>query len=475
MSFIAYDLSLLVLFIILISIFLYVKRENLGKEGPLVLYRTKWGVKLIDKIGKKYKKTLDVLSYFCILLGYLLMASMIYLISYSLYIYLTTPIVSVIRAPPVAPLIPYFPKLFGMSSIFPPFYFIYFLISILIVATMHEFAHGIFSRRYNVKIKSTGFAFFKYFPAVLGAFVEQDEKQMFRKNNHEQKAILSAGVSANFLTAILFLFLLLGFFSLAFTPSGIRFDTYAYGFINISDISSVNGITLTSNNYSNILDSLDENGLNKIKTDKIDYVATKDFLEKQKENKGIIVLYYDSPAINSNLTGAINEINGVKIKNREDLSSELSKYHKGDKITIKTKSSNESLEYNIILDGNPEDKASNSSWLGIGFFNQKKSGIIGKLYDLFYFKDPNVSYEPKFGETSDFIYYLLWWIVIINFLVASFNMLPAPILDGGRFFYLTILGITKSKKISKIMSSILSYLILLVFALLMLKWIFSFF
>ena len=204
MSFIIYDIAFLILFIIFVSIFLYHNKKNIKKEGPFLLYKTSWGIKLINYVGEKYKKTIKFLSYFSISLGYVLMATMMFLIIQTIYLYLTTNISTVIKAPPVMPLIPYFPRLFGVESFFPPFFFAYFIISIAIILTVHEFTHGIFARRYNLKIKSTGFAFLRYFPALFGAFVEPDEKQMNKSNNFEQKSILSAGVFANTITAILF-------------------------------------------------------------------------------------------------------------------------------------------------------------------------------------------------------------------------------------------------------------------------------
>jgi membrane-associated protease RseP (regulator of RpoE activity) len=54
-------------------------------------------------------------------------------------------------------------------------------------------------------------------------------------------------------------------------------------------------------------------------------------------------------------------------------------------------------------------------------------------------------------------------------------MLPLGILDGGRFFYLTILGITKSRKVAKRTFAGITYFIIFLFVLLMLKWAISFF
>ncbi len=51
MSFLVYDLIFLAAFLIFFSVFLYTRKKNLKKEGLLLLYKTKWGIKLIDYIG----------------------------------------------------------------------------------------------------------------------------------------------------------------------------------------------------------------------------------------------------------------------------------------------------------------------------------------------------------------------------------------------------------------------------------------
>jgi len=60
--------------------------------------------------------------------------------------------------------------------------------------------------------------------------------------------------------------------------------------------------------------------------------------------------------------------------------------------------------------------------------------------------------------------------MIINILVALFNMLPVGMLDGGRFFYLAMIGIFRSKKTAKIASKAMAYIILLAFVLMMFFW-----
>ena len=112
----------------------------------------------------------------------------------------------------------------------------------------------------------------------------------------------------------------------------------------------------------------------------------------------------------------------------------------------------------------------------MSLFNKKRSGMIGSIVaTLSSFKDPYVAYEPKFGELSGFIYNLLWWLVLICFSVALVNMLPVGIFDGGRFFYLTVLGLTKSEKNAKRAFKYLTWFFLFVLLVIMIFWVKSFF
>ena len=473
MSFIFYDIIFLVLFVAFFSYFLHSRKKNLQREGLLILYRTTWGMKIIDRIGKKFPRTLYVLSYISIAIGYILMVSVIYLIGRIVYIYATRPdIVQAIKIPPLLPLVPYIDKIVPNLGL-PSFYFTYFIIVIAIVAITHEMAHGIFMRRYNIKIKSTGFAFFPWFlPIIPAAFVEQDEKSMNKSKKFEQLAVLSAGTFANVLTAILFFAIIFVFFIFAFTPSGVIFDSYPYSIVGISGISMINGVNLENPTYEKILDFSDESGFNKITAENKNYIITKSDLERQKEINGNLVLYYDAPAINANLENVILKINGERTKSIEDLQEELSKYSPGDKITLNTLNEDgDDYDREIILGENPEDK--NLPWLGVGFSSQERSGL-GKIYSALAFKDPHTYYQSKFGDLGLFIYDLLWWIILISVSVALINMLPVGIFDGGRFFYLTVLAIVKKESKAEKAFKFSTYFILFIFLLLMLLWAFSF-
>ena len=122
----------------------------------------------------------------------------------------------------------------------------------------------------------------------------------------------------------------------------------------------------------------------------------------------------------------------------------------------------------LIKKGIPLNKE--KSFLGVTVNQDSHKSLGGVLRNLFFFQDPSVYYN-KTNDFLAFIYYLVWWIVLINFFVALFNMLPVGILDGGRFFLLAILSLTGNETIAKRAYKILAYIILFMFLALIVGWI----
>jgi len=472
MGFLVYDLIFLAGFLIFSSVFLYTRKRNLKKEGLLFLYKTSWGIKLINYVGKKNNRTLHFLSYVSIISGYFLMIGIFWLIYRIVAIYAFQPaIVRAIKVPPIIPLVPYLPQVFNLDFL-PPFYFTYWIVILAIVAISHEVAHGIFAAHNDVKIKTTGFGFFPFFlPIFLAAFVELDEVAMAKKKKFAQMAILAAGTFANVLVAALFFIIIFFFFSFAFTPTGITFDGYATSTIAITSITSVGNIALDNPTHQQLIDILDEN-LSEIKSQGQTYLATKTIIENQFKND-IILLYQDGPAIREGLSSVILDINGERITSIEELQQELNKYVVGEEITIKVLEEEDRVDKKIVLTEHP--KKPGNVWLGVGFINPQQQGAMGKLISLFSFKEPHTYYEPKFDDLSVFIYNLLWWLVIISISVALMNMLPVGIFDGGRFFYLTVWSLTGNEKIAKRAFRFSTSFFLFLLLLIMIFWAISWF
>src|SRR3989344_1978221 len=455
MSFIAIDLTLFVLFTLIAILFLYKHKKNLERQGILYLYKTKIGIKIINYTSKKYSKLLKALEYLIIFCGFILMILMIYLlVKFSITYIGSSYLAKAIKIPVLLPLFPYIPSLFKLDFL-PPFYFTYWVIIIAIVAIPHEFFHGIFAKLSKIKVHSTGFGFLGPF---LAFFVEPDEKQMNKIGKKEQMAILASGTFANILVTIVFALIMWAFFSLAFIPAGVQFNTYAITPINASQITGISNVTFANITYGEI------NVNNKT------YFITLDIVSFVKEGKVSAFLAYDnSPAFNAQLKGAISQIDNVKINSYNDLNQTLNNYGSGDQIKITTiigKTGTKTKEYNIQL-GERNGKA----FLGIGIIPNKPSGIMGFFYSFISkIKHPEVYYQSRIGDFGIFINDLLWWLIIINLSVALMNMLPLGIFDGGKFFLLTIWGITKSKKAGEIAYKISTWVLLLLVLALMLKW-----
>ncbi|HPD82174.1 MAG TPA: M50 family metallopeptidase, partial [Candidatus Pacearchaeota archaeon] len=254
--------------------------------------------------------------------------------------------------------------------------------------------------------------------------------------------------------------------------AGAQFNTYSYSAVALSSITGINEVYLPDPTYSKIISLSKEEGYNKIRTNNKTYLITKEGLENQeKTSSDYLILYENAPAINAELNGAIISVNNIKINGWDELGEQILKYSPGDKITLTTIVNKEIKDYEIILGENPDNL--DEPYLGIGYAEQKRTGILGKLVqNLSSFKKQHVYYEPEFGA-AEFIYDFLWWIAMISLSVALVNMLPMGIFDGGRFFYLTILSLTKSEKKAERWFKISTNFLLLLLLILMVFWVIS--
>lgn len=232
MSFLNFDLSFLfsetsiaILFLIILSFLLYYKRDKLklqkilfiklknffGKKNfelpfvYMILYKAKWGIKSMDKIAKKHPKIIGFLATSGIYVGFLGMILIFYFLAQTLFKMFISPTTT----SGVAIAQPFYKTQIGSPFFYIPFS--YFIIAIFIIATIHEFSHGVVARLYNVKIKSSGFAFFSLLlPIIPAAFVEPDNNQVKKIKIKQQMAIFAAGPLSNILLAVIVFLLMFG-------------------------------------------------------------------------------------------------------------------------------------------------------------------------------------------------------------------------------------------------------------------------
>ncbi len=285
-----------IVFLILLTIFVYLNRKNLDTKQIIPyflyfsMYKTKIGIDLMDSAAKKFRKFIKYLGYIGIAIGFLGMVFIGFTLVQSLIPIITKPE----AAPGVGLVLPIKAK----GIFFVPFF--YWIISIFVIAVVHEFAHGLVARAHNLKVKSSGFAFLALImPIIPAAFVEPDEKELRKRSHKEQLSVFAAGPLANIITAFMFLAIL----SIIIVPvvsamieyNGVKFTDYykdnktypaEMAGIKIGEIINEidNKPTPYLENMTMILKSKKPGDIVTIKTDKSAYEVK---LEKSPENESI--------------------------------------------------------------------------------------------------------------------------------------------------------------------------------------------
>ena len=281
-------------FIALLSILLYIKRKNLDTKFliPYVLYfsmyKTTLGIKLMDLWAKKYRRFVVFLGYFGIFVGFVGMILISYSLVSNLYHLFTKPE----AAPGVGLVLPFKAK----GVFFVPFF--YWIISIFVIAVVHEFLHGLIARAHNLKVKSSGFAFLGLIiPVIPAAFVEPDEKELKKRPHKEQLSVFAAGPFANIAAAFLFLalasFVIAPIVNASIEVNGVKITDYVKdkfpaetAGMEIGEIiQEVDGQKITYvDNLSAILKSKKPGDIINVETDKASYTIK---LAKNPENESL--------------------------------------------------------------------------------------------------------------------------------------------------------------------------------------------
>jgi len=281
-----------------------------------------------------------------------------------------------IPIPGIAPLIPGV-EIEGSPISIP----IHAFFGLIVLIVVHELAHGIVSRIEKIKVKSMGVLTAGIFP--IGAFTEPDEKQLKEAKPRKRMRVFAVGSMANFVTGIVFLILFLGLLGAA-QPRFVQDQT-----------SIVPSYVPWNKQYVN-------------------YLA---------------VTYVE----NGSVAQGVGFTNGTKIYNIDVALSKKEPYAEEIFLTDK----------------------------GCVAMQRNASGYFGFSYAISRNSDYTLSvWLQKYAIES------LFWVAILNFLVGVINYLPFAIFDGARIFedlvdfFAGQLGI-KNKKVGSNIVKVLSVFILL--------------
>lgn len=267
-----WDLLSLAIFYVFILLIYYKYKHKFEVQGKVfIMYKSKLGLGLMDRIAKRWPRLLNLFAYLSVFTGFLGMGFILYFLIKETFKFVSVPGTS----PPLSPVLP------GIDIPgAPALSFWHWIIALFVVAVVHEFSHGVYARLYDIKVKSSGFAFLG---PILAAFVEPDEKVMSQKPKFQQLAILSAGPFSNLVWGLIFMVLL--FFAInplvnySFEPQGIIVNEFVEGYpMSKSGITlpfvvkGINGIaTDTAEDFAKVASNLKPKETVTVFTDKGEY------------------------------------------------------------------------------------------------------------------------------------------------------------------------------------------------------------
>ena len=184
--------------IIILLLFIYRKKFEFHAK-IIALYKTRIGLKLMDRLAAKYRSIIQIFGYCGIGIGFSAMVFIVVILTLNLYNLITKPD-AVSGVSPVIPGI----QIPG-SGIFVPL--VIGWVALFVIVVIHEFSHGVVARAHNIKVKSSGVLFFG---PIMGAFVEPDEKEFIKRDPVVQYSVFAAGSFSNIILAVVVFILLSG-------------------------------------------------------------------------------------------------------------------------------------------------------------------------------------------------------------------------------------------------------------------------
>ena len=268
---------------------------------------------------------------------------------------------------------------------------LYFLLSIPIVLVIHEGAHGIVGVLEKINIKTGGFAIFI---ALFAGFVEPDEEQFSKAKKISRLRLIGAGPTSNVIFAFVLGAILLTNPFFAVVLGGVPL---AEPLVGVFYGSAEDGVL--------VLSVIDGGGAQQAGI---------------QENDIII------------------KVDDVDIKSAVDLQE--NPLEPGETVTVTVLRDGNQVVYPVTIMPSSEDPE--RGLIGIMRNNQLPTPV-------FNFIDWNLDTSLGFKFSM-----FLAWLWMISFFIGIINMLPLPILDGGKFIHTIIDGRVSEKTVNGTMMAV---------------------
>lgn len=482
-----YLIALIVLSAWIVAVYLLHRRKwfeqhDLSLMGPMVMWRTRKGRELIDRIAARKR----VWTFYGKLSLWICAGAMVTIM---LLLIWEATIVPQIEKAPSPELILGIP---GLNPVIPLWYGI---LGLVVAIVVHEVAHGIMTRLGDMKIVSLGLLFF-VFP--VGAFVEPDEETLQKAPRGKRAKVFAAGPASNLILAIVVLALFSGVMMASVEPAhegalatGVVEGSPAY-YANITQTSvlvSIGGYAVTSPDDVDALSGIDPGDLVSV-----DYYFAGDLETAEGVVYGMVVSYavegYAAHEGGFETGMVLASLNGTTIRNMGDLRDAMNLTAASQSVNVSVFSYDEAAgefavdeniisltlsdKYDFYSEYYPDENDESfqgDGYLGAGFlplglnlryadhysamlanpfesdntldeFSRSWLTLIALPFlDLAPIRSPVTDlYEPSgsMAWMPDSAFWVLtnslYWIFWLNLMIGLTNVLPAVPLDGGYLF-----------------------------------------
>lgn len=383
----------------------FLEKHNLSLFGPALMWRTDKGKKFIDWIARR-DKFWNIYANTGIVICFIVMILMLFLLITILPLTFITGETVVSSNPQLAIGIP------GLNPLIPLWYGI---LGLLIALLVHEFSHGILVRAGKLKVKSLGLLLFI---VPIGAFCEPDEEELKKTSIKKRMRVFAAGPTSNIVTAFICLglisFMVISFVQPAANGVGVYsvIDDLPADEIGLEPgmiITSINGVDVT--NITSFKEEVNATSANQ--TVEISYVLGEQNFEK---NVKLADKYQIFSQASIDKFGFVNETLVGPLKGKGYLGVSVMTQYKKDLSLLKNPFQN----------------------FPFGFLEYIGIPILGFMDGYSSMNQPFSNYYIINGFLPDDVFWIiinsLYWIFWINFMVATFNVLPMIPLDGGYLF-----------------------------------------
>ena len=454
------------------------ERHNMTTWGPFVMWRTKRGRDLIDKLSKP-ARFWKAYAATCKVVVIVTMVSMMALLIWEAFL---VPSIPADKAPSLEMLI-------GLPGINPIIPIGYGILGLVVAVVIHEFAHGVLTRVGDMKVKAMGIVFMV---VPMGAFVEPDEEALGKVEKKKRTSVYSVGPGTNIIFALICAIL----FSTAMVSSTepirdnplvtsvLEDGPAANSGLRYGDqVISVNGVSIGPGEYPSF--NAPDPGTNVT----VSFYRGNELMEAHVTSGVVITTTADGlPADNAGLKAGmvLVSLNGTTVRNEADFMNALTSIVPGTTVPVAALVFNAStggyemadsvttitpINKKAYFEANYGQTADEIAYVGVntaymGAVTNDPQIIIDKLAHPFanadtigeyisgtlvYIALPFYGLQPLQSPLSDMfvpggvfswmptdIFWIvansIYWIFWINLMVGMTNALPAVPLDGGYLF-----------------------------------------